>query len=172
MSLESGDFCCRIAVPEADGSVRRSGGKTLNPSGDHAMLLTKALCPLSVAISVAELLSQSRTVLSEEAEARRNPSGDHAMLLTKALCPLSVAISVAELLSQSRTVMSSEAEARAQSIRRPRYASDTAVVSFERGDILLPNCCPRVARFCQKKRRRDAIHLATTPHSRQKHCVL
>src|SRR5438477_299693 len=77
----------------------------------------------SVASQAPVAASQSRTVLSSEADASRRPSGENATALTQSLWPLSVASHAPVAASQSRTVSSSEADAS----RRPSGENATAL---------------------------------------------
>src|SRR5271166_4684091 len=78
------------------------------PSGLHATLRTKSVCPCKVFSSLPVAASQSFTVLSPEPEARVFPSGLHATL--EKIPPVFSSLPVAA--SQSFTVRSKEPEAR------------------------------------------------------------
>src|SRR5271165_5703387 len=82
------------------------------PSGLHATLRTKSVCPCKVFSSLPVAASQSFTVLSPEPEARVFPSGLHATLQTALECPCKVFSNLPVAASQSFTVWSTEPEAR------------------------------------------------------------
>ena len=82
------------------------------PSGLNATPVTPSVCPLSVSSSWPVAASQTLTVSSQLAEARRLPSGLNATPVTSPVCPLSVSSSWPVAASQSLTVWSQLAEAR------------------------------------------------------------
>jgi hypothetical protein len=67
--------------------VCRSNALGCNDTGWYATLLTAAAWPVNVWRVFPVAMSQSRSVLSEDAERMESPSGDHAAHSTVDLCP-------------------------------------------------------------------------------------
>ena len=117
------------------------------PSGLNATPVTLPVCPLSVSSSWPVAASQSLTVWSPLAEARRLPSGLNATPVTLPVCPLSVSSSWPVAASQSLTVWSSLAEAS----RLPSGLNDTLIdaagVPLEREQFLARGGVPELDRL-------------------------
>ena len=92
------------------------------------LLITTLTLSVCRAAPVAE--SQSRTVLSSEADATSLPSGEKATALTSSKWPSSVCSAAPVAKSQSRTVLSRE--------NMPPEADATSLPSGEKATVLTP----------------------------------
>ncbi len=89
--------------------------------------------------SVLVAASQSRTVVSFDADASSLESGEKATDQTQPLCPLSVCCSEPVTASQSRTVVSSDADA--SSLESGEKATDlTQLLCALKFCCSMPNC--------------------------------
>ena len=103
--------------------------------------LTQSVWPSSTATCAPVLVSHSRTVLSNDPDARR-PSGEKATDNTPSVWPSSTATSAPALVSHSRTVPSYDPDARRPSGEKATEL--TAVrVAFEHGHLCAGACVPQ-----------------------------
>lgn len=73
-------------IPDAGRMVSRTGHQ-FAPVGDHATLITLAVCCSRTAMHSPVFAAQIRMVISLEGDARYWPSGDQAMRLDVRVCP-------------------------------------------------------------------------------------
>jgi hypothetical protein len=110
-------FCLTLLSVFSEQHHRRCLDTLRRPSGEKVALLTAPVWPLRGSpIGCPVSASQSRSVLSDEAETMRRPSGEKAALRAALVWPLSGSpMGCPVSASQSRSVLSNEAE----TMRRP-----------------------------------------------------